>query len=362
MMAPFRSTVLAALCVLASGSTWSQFYVNTLFNPPPDDFFEILVTTSFPDPGAFTPEITVDGAEVTIDLHAECVTSCPPSLATTLTFTVPPLPAGQYTMTVYLNRCCRGQSAKLQLVIGEETPSSVSYQGLWLDPVEPGWGVNLTHQGSILFLTWFTYDRDGTGLWVSASATRDRSGRYVGPLYRTRGPAFNADPFTPIGFTDYTQVGTVSLSFTDASAGAMTYTLDDVTQSKPIARYVFGSSGVDCALGDRPDGYVTNLTDLWLNSPQGSESQAGGKGQWLVMSNLAKTGPGIYSGAIQRTTGPAFNAVPFNPALVRRTTVGTATFSVSDADNATFVYTLDGVSQFKPLVRYVFSSPVTVCQ
>ena len=217
---------------------------------------------------------------------------------------------------------------------------------------------------------------------VSASAARDRSGQYIGPLYRTRGSAFSAMPFTPIGYSDYTQAGTISLSFTDASTGAMTYTLDGVTQSKPIARYVYAEGGTECVLGDRPDGYVTNLTDLWLNSPQGSEAgwgvnlvhqgntlfatwftyQAGGKGQWLVMSNLAQTAPGIYTGAIQRTSGPAFSAVPFDPRQVRRTTVGTATFSLSNANNSTFVYTLDGISLYKPIIRYVFSSPTTVCQ
>jgi len=90
--------------------------------------------------------------------------------------------------------------------------------------------------------------------------------------------------------------------------------------------------------------------------------QAGGKGQWLVMSNGAKTASGVYSGALQRTTGPAFSAVPFNPDNVARTTVGNATFTFSDANNGTFAYTVDGTSQSKPIARYVYSSPATVCR
>src|ERR1700675_2299197 len=99
-MAPFRLTLLAASWVLASGSAWSQFLANALINPPPDEFFEVLVTSAFPEPGLFSPEITVDGGEVTVDLHAACIASCPPSLPITTSFTMSPLPAGRYTMTV----------------------------------------------------------------------------------------------------------------------------------------------------------------------------------------------------------------------------------------------------------------------
>jgi hypothetical protein len=367
---------------LAGTSAWAQLVVNPFFNPPPDDFFEVIVTGSFPDPGTYSPEVTVDGSDITVDLQARCLGSCPASSPTARTFTVPPLPAGEYAMTVYLNRCCEPQSTLRQFTVGEVTFSSTqSYEGLWLAPDEPGWGLNLTHQGTILFATWFTYDRDGSGLWLSGSAPQTASATFTGTLYRTRGPAFSAMPFMPIGYADYTQVGTFTVSFTDASTGTMTYMVDGVTQTKTIARDIFSSSGVDCMLGGER-GQLPNYTDLWLNSPQGSESgwgvnlvhqgdilfatwftyRADGKDQWLVMSNLAMTGPGIYSGTIQRTTGPAFNAVPFDPRLVRRTTVGTATFTFSDADNATFVYTLDGISQYKIIVRYVFSTPTTVCQ
>jgi hypothetical protein len=34
----------------------------------------------------------------------------------------------------------------------------------------------------------------------------------------------------------------------------------------------------------------------------------------------------------------------------------------TDGANATFVYTLHGVSQAKPLARFVFRAPGTVCQ
>ena len=75
-----------------------------------------------------------------------------------------------------------------------------------------------------------------------------------------------------------------------------------------------------------------------------------------------KTGPGIYSGSLFRTTGPAFNAVPFDPMKVVGTAVGTASFTFSDGNTASFAYTVNGVAQAKPITREVFRSPGTVCQ
>ena len=75
-----------------------------------------------------------------------------------------------------------------------------------------------------------------------------------------------------------------------------------------------------------------------------------------------KTGANTYSGALYQTTGPAFNAVPFNPMKVAATQVGTATLSFSDANNGTFAYTVNGVSQAKAITRQVFTNPGTACQ
>ncbi|HMA31917.1 MAG TPA: hypothetical protein VKT00_08900, partial [Casimicrobiaceae bacterium] len=71
---------------------------------------------------------------------------------------------------------------------------------------------------------------------------------------------------------------------------------------------------------------------------------------------------GVFTGTLYRTTGPAFSAVPFDPAQVTRTAVGTATFTFSDGANGIFAYTVNGVSQAKAITREVFVSPGTLCQ
>jgi len=80
-----------------------------------------------------------------------------------------------------------------------------------------------------------------------------------------------------------------------------------------------------------------------------------GKGTWLVMT-AAKTTPGTYTGQLFQGTGPAFDAVPFPPlGSPGGATVsglgGTGTITFSDADNATFAYTLAGISQTKSIKR-----------
>ena len=48
---------------------------------------------------------------------------------------------------------------------------ATNYQDLWwaAGGAESGWGVNLTHQGTTIFATWFTYDANRNPLWLSGT-------------------------------------------------------------------------------------------------------------------------------------------------------------------------------------------------
>jgi hypothetical protein len=41
--------------------------------------------------------------------------------------------------------------------------------------------------------------------------------------------------------------------------------------------------------------------------------------------------------------------------------VGTATFTFNDGNDASFAYTVNGISQTKAITRQVFQAPGTVC-
>ena len=122
---------------------------------------------------------------------------------------------------------------------------------------------------------------------------------------------------------------------------------------------------------------------LWWNSPAGSESGWGivltqqgdtifaawftydlaGKPRWLVMS-ADRIASNTYAGTLYQTTGPPFDAAPFPPigsaGGAAGTVVGSGTFTFDDANDATFAYTVDGVSQTKSITRESFG-PVPGC-
>jgi hypothetical protein len=262
------------------------------------------------------------------------------------------------------------------------TTGLANYQGLWwAAPAasESGWGINFAHQADTIFASWFTYDAGGKGLWLVMTAPKTAPNTYAGTLYSTTGPAFNAVPFNPANVVA-TAVGNGTLTFADANDGSFAYTVNGISQMKPITREVFGTLPA-CATATGSLAAATNYTDLWWAAPAGSESGWGinlnhegttifatwftyaqnGTPMWLVVT-APQTAPGVYAGTLYQTTGPAFNAVPFNPANVVATAVGTATFTFSDGNNATFAYTVNGIAQMKAITREIFAGAGTVCQ
>jgi hypothetical protein len=264
-----------------------------------------------------------------------------------------------------------------------QSAATPNYEGLWWNAPagsESGWGINFAHQGSVIFATWFTYDLTGKAWWLSMTATQTGSNTFSGTLYQTHGPAFDAMPFNPAAVTN-TAVGNGTLTFSDANDGSFKYTVNGVTQTKTITRQVFGPLPT-CTFGTQPNlALATNFQDLWWNAPAGSESGWGinftqqgniifatwftydhdGTPLWLS-ATATNTAPGTYTGTLYRTTGPAFNATPFNPANVILTAVGTATLIFANGNGATFAYTVNGESQVKSITRQVFRAPGTVCQ
>jgi hypothetical protein len=104
--------------------------------------------------------------------------------------------------------------------------------------------VNLTHQGDILFATLFTYAPDGRDLWLVGPALRRQSdGRFTGELFRTTGPPFNAQPWTPIAATG---VGAMTLTFANGENATLAYTFNGVTVTKSITRQVFATAVPVC--------------------------------------------------------------------------------------------------------------------
>ena len=272
---------------------------------------------------------------------------------------------------------------------GAPLAAAVNYGGLWwAGPAgsESGWGINLAHQGNVIFATWFTYDADGKPWWLTMTANETAEGRFSGTLYRSNGPLTGLGPPPPMPVA----VGSGTLSFDSATSGTFSYQVSDganvATQTKAIVLQTFGPAPT-CVWGAQPDlTKATNFQDVWWAAPAGSESGWGlsltHQGTtifatwftydvnqhplWLSVT-APQTGPNTYTGTLYLTNGPAFGSAAFDPAKVGRTAVGTATLTFSDGSNGTFAHNADlgnGVikaGEAKAITRQVFRAPGTVC-
>ena len=147
-------------------------------------------------------------------------------------------------------------------------------------------------------------------------------------------------------------------TFSDDNNATFAYTVTGVSQMKPITREEFGSSMPACSWGMQSDlRLATNFQDMWWAAPAGLESGWGvdlahrgdtifatwftfgfdGNPLWMVVG-AKRTTANVYAGKVVTGTGPAFNAIPFDPMKVISVEVGTATLTFADGNDATFAY------------------------
>ncbi len=253
-----------------------------------------------------------------------------------------------------------------------------NYTGLWwnLSPTENGWGINFSHQGTILFATLYTYDAAGQPLWLvmSEGAQQPDGTTFAGTLYRTTGSPFNASPFA--GATA-SAVGTMSVSFGSSGTATLQYSFNGTSVTKVIQKFVYGSRAANCAFTTSSRASLANYQDLWWTS---SEPGWGvniahqdnilfatlytydslGRDMWLVMSSGVRQPDGSYLGELYRTTGPAFNAVPFSPGA-NATQVGTMRFTFTSGAAGVMTYTVNGTPVTKSITRTELRSPYAAC-
>jgi hypothetical protein len=127
--------------------------------------------------------------------------------------------------------------------------AATNYQDLWWNAPpnsEPGWGINLTHQGDIIYATWFTFGLDGRVLWMVVAATKTAPNVYSGTLVQpTGGPPFSAVPFDPSQVTGIV-VGTATLTFSDGNDATFAYEVNGIAQVKNITRETIVPPGTLC--------------------------------------------------------------------------------------------------------------------
>ena len=239
--------------------------------------------------------------------------------------------------------------------------------GLWWNANESGWGIHFTQRRDIVFAAWFTYDGSGNPKWYVASnctmaaGSTAAAGRCNGTLYEAAGSGFFGTTFNSSAVTAST-VGALQVTFQDANAAVMTYSMNGQGRTVPITRQQFQSGSAVPPI---------DYTDLWWNPSESGWGLAvtqqfgvmfiawfvydsAGKPIWYAASNCAvsATQDGC-TGVLYRATGPAFST-SFDSAQLRVFTAGTVTLTFSDTNNGTLRYTVDGVTSSKAITRQLF--------
>lgn len=115
----------------------------------------------------------------------------------------------------------------------------IDYSDLWWNPDEQGWGLNLVeHASTNMFGVMYTYGPDGKPLWfVLPGGTWVSSNVFGGNWFQVEGPPYSG-AFDPAA-VHAVQVGTATLTFSDASHGTLAFSVNGTTVVKPIVRQPF---------------------------------------------------------------------------------------------------------------------------
>jgi len=142
-------------------------------------------------------------------------------------------------MSYTVNGQGRSVAIERQVFRTGTVPPITDYTDLWWNPNESGWGLAITQQYDNMFLAWYVYDGVGKPTWYVASncAVNSSQTGCVGDVYRTTGPPFgpNFDPSQVRVFP----AGRMSLNFTDANNGELSYSNDSLFVTKRITRQIF---------------------------------------------------------------------------------------------------------------------------
>jgi hypothetical protein len=242
--------------------------------------------------------------------------------------------------------------------ISYTTPPTSSYQGLWLNPNESGWGMTIAQHNSMIFAAVGSYDQAGQPIWYVTSCPISGNG-CTGDIYQFSGGTSPALPWNGAGNVA-ARVGTGTLTFADANNGTLNVTINGAFSSKSITRTIFAAGATLPAV---------DYTDLWWKPNESwgvSLTQefgiivavwfaydANGKPIWYVASNCPVSGNGCTGDLYQVTGGSALTAA-WNGLSIVVTKVGAVTFAFTAANNGSMSYAINGVTANRVIARLGF--------
>lgn len=278
--------------------------------------------------------------------------------------------------------------------VGHWVPSSVSgsyqlfssfstvsenYSDIWWNADENGWGLAINHQDNVIAGSIYTFDNDREPMYLIINgAVKQTDGSYYGPLLRYRGPAFNAQPWSPAGVS-YNQVGWARMNFPTKDTGQLFYSVGSTTVTKNVTRLTYGARPA-CTFNAFDRSYARNYQDIWWTPSESGWGMsvihqddilavalyvydANGRDTWYLMGPGYRTANGTgfaYTGALKKLNGPAFNATPFTG--VTDTIVGNMTVVFQDGNRGTLTYNVGDQTVTKTIERLTWAIPRTQCE
>lgn len=122
------------------------------------------------------------------------------------------------------------------------TTATVNYTDLWWNSPaysESGWGVNMTQQGTTLFMTFYVYGQDSKPTWIFALLQKTGVAANGQPIFtgetRVSTGAYYGAPWGTPPFDSHV-VGSIKFEPSDPVSGKLTYDVNGVRVTKSIER------------------------------------------------------------------------------------------------------------------------------
>ena len=251
-----------------------------------------------------------------------------------------------------------------------------NHSGLWWNPAEPGWGLDVSQQEGSVMATLFTYSAQGDPLWLIGPSLRQQAdGAFAGDLFEMTGPRFDAAPWTG---TVMGTAGKMHLAFGAAGEARLAYSVHGKTVEKEIAPMPVGDGAPPvCSFTSEDRASATNYQDLWWSPSESGWGVAiahsgstifavlftygdDGKPLWLAAPAVQRAPDGGYSGPLYRTRGPSFDASPWQD--ISATAAGSLALRFTNGESASLSYTVDGRTVKKTITRFATSPSEPVCR
>lgn len=232
----------------------------------------------------------------------------------------------------------------------------------WAGAGENGWGMVVNQKNQIQFVSFYVYDSAGKATWYALTGGTWNANftSYSGAVYQPTSSSLTA--YNAASFSAGPPVGNVTITYTSASTATLQYVINGQSGQKSLQRFVFGP----------PDNTpVLKVGDIWW----GGTAQNGwgiainqqnrtlfaawytygadGKPVWYTLPGGTWSG-NTYSGTLYTAQSSPWVGVNYNAASFAAIPVGTLSLAFTDANNANMTYTINGVTQTKPITRLPF--------